>query len=59
MIYLLIENNLLTKSILNIMIKYTKSEMRDLIIAFIVITIAFAISNVGLNVHDLFPFCQS
>ena len=33
------------------MINYTKSELRDLIIAFIIITIAFTISNVGLDTH--------
>jgi len=31
------------------MFEFTKSEMRDLSIAFIVLSIAFAISNVGLN----------
>ena len=33
------------------MFTFTRNEIRDLIIAFIVISIAFAISNVGLNVH--------
>lgn len=33
------------------MIKFTKNEIRDLIIAFIVLTIAFSISNVGIDVH--------
>ena len=33
------------------MINYTKSELRDLVIAFIIITIAFTISNVGLDTH--------
>lgn len=33
------------------MFTFTRNEKRDLIIAFIVISIAFAISNVGLNVH--------
>lgn len=33
------------------MIKFTKSEIRDLIISFIILTIAFAISNVGLDVR--------
>lgn len=31
------------------MFEFTKSEMRDLSIAFIVLSIAFTISNVGLN----------
>ena len=33
------------------MLTFTKNEIRDLIVAFIVISIAFAISNVGLDVH--------
>ena len=33
------------------MITFTKSEIRDLIIAFIVLTIAFSISNVHLDLH--------
>ncbi|RAP48695.1 MAG: site-2 protease family protein [Methanosphaera sp. rholeuAM6] len=33
------------------MFSYTKNEIRDLIIAFIVITIAFAVSNVGLSIY--------
>lgn len=33
------------------MFTFTKNEIRDLIIAFIVITIAFAISTVGLDLH--------
>lgn len=33
------------------MFEYTKNEIRDLIIAFIVLVIAFAISTVGLNLH--------
>ena len=33
------------------MFSYTKNELRDLTIAFIILTIAFAISNVGLDIH--------
>lgn len=33
------------------MLTYTKNEVRDLFIAFIVLSIAFAISNAGLDVH--------
>ncbi|RAP53878.1 MAG: site-2 protease family protein [Methanosphaera sp. rholeuAM130] len=33
------------------MIKFTKTEIRDMIIAFIVIAVAFAIANVGFDVH--------
>ena len=33
------------------MYTFTRNEIRDLIIAFIVISVAFAISNVGLNIH--------
>ena len=33
------------------MITFTRNEIRDLIIAFIVISIAFAISNVGLDAY--------
>lgn len=33
------------------MFKYTKNEIRDSVIAFIVISIAFAISNVGLDMY--------
>ena len=33
------------------MFTYTKREIRDLIIAYIVLVISFAISNVGLDVH--------
>lgn len=33
------------------MIKFSKNEMKDLIIAYVVITIAFAISNVKLDLH--------
>ncbi|MBO7719957.1 MAG: site-2 protease family protein [Methanosphaera sp.] len=34
------------------MIKFTNTEIRDLITAFIIISIAFAIANVGLDVHN-------
>ena len=40
------------------MFTFTRNEIRDLIIAFIVISIAFAISNVGLMFMDSFQFCQ-
>ena len=33
------------------MLKFTRNEVRDLIIAFIVLSVAFAISNVRLDVH--------
>lgn len=33
------------------MFEFTRNEIRDLIIAYIVLTIAFAISNVGLDAH--------
>ena len=35
------------------MFSFTRNELRDLIIAFIVISIAFAISNVGLDTYGL------
>ena len=37
---------------MNEMFKFSKKELIDLAIAFIVLTIAFGISNVGLNLHD-------
>ena len=33
------------------MLKFTRNEVRDLIVAFIVLSVAFAISNVRLDVH--------
>jgi Zn-dependent protease len=35
------------------MMEFTKNELRDLVIAFIVLSVAFAISNVGLNVSGI------
>jgi Zn-dependent protease len=35
------------------MFKFTKSEIRDLMIAFIVLSFCFAISNVGLDAHGI------
>lgn len=40
------------------MFEYTKNEKRDLIIAFIVLVIAFAISTVGLNLMDSYQYFQ-
>lgn len=37
----------------NYLMKYTKTEIRDLIIALIVLSVSFAISNVGLDVHGM------